>query len=688
MKPSGRIQLPLASKLGMIARYARVRIKEQIVAVAFVVIYLVGFQVLALGSTPRNAVEVAGGIALVVFGLTLFLEGLRLGLMPLGERVGIQLPGRGGLVAIVVFGLLVGVGSTLAEPAIAALRVAGGGVVAWEAPLLFVLLERIPGLLVLAVGAGVGVAVALGLVRFYFGFSLKPLIFAIIPLLIVLSVVFSRTPNLSSIIGLAWDTGAVTTGAVTVPLVLALGIGVSRAARRSEGATSGFGVVMLASAFPVLGVMVLALVVAPSIPEPTSEVEFFSADNRPAALALFADERALTRYAFMTGTEAGRRALFDDADDYHAVLDSLSTSADARQRVLAEVPLDQWLREGASQAERARLTVQIPASDEAATPQTATVIAEETVASVRAVVPLTLLLALVLVLLLRDRPRYLDEVVTGVMLALLGMALLTSGIRLGLAPLGDEIGRQLPQFVGHESGGDRTTIEGFDETIVFTPADPTGSARRFFPLYDGRDVRIVEFRPERHDPVLRRYVHIEGPRILLHPELPVIGIVILMLFAFGMGFGSTLAEPALNALGRTVEDLTVGTVKRGAVVRAVSIGVGVGLIFGVARIVYDVPIVWMLGPPYLILLVLTAFSEETFTGIAWDCGGVTTGTITVPLVLAMGLGIGGALSVVDGFGILALASVYPILSVLIYGLAVRMRRDRVLRETEVGGEHE
>lgn len=634
----------------MVGGYASSRLREQLKAVAFVVVYLVAFQFLVFGTAPAEAFRVAAGIAMVVFGLAFFLEGLLLGLMPLGQRVGIRLATRGGIVALVFFGVLVGVGSTLAEPAIAALRVAGAGVTAWEAPLLFFLLERIPGVLILSVGAGVGVAVAVGLLRFFFGFSLKPIILIVVPVLLAATVFLAQSPNLAMIIGLAWDTGAVTTGPVTVPLVLALGIGVSRAAGKSEGAAGGFGTVMLASMFPVLGVMALGVFVEPRVPEPVSEREFFSEEFRESALRLFADESDLRRYAILNAGEDGRNAIFGDEETYREAVRLLTLNG--------EFVADTQASPGA-------------------------VLLEEVGSSLRAVIPLTALLGIVLVVLLRDRPRYLDEVILGIVFALVGMTFLAGGIRLGLAPLGDDVGRRLPQVLSEQDfAGDPVVIEQFDPDRVLTALDATGTAVPFFYLHDGDTVNIVPFDAERYDPVSRRYIHQPQTSRWYQLNLPFVGIVLVMIFAFGMGYGSTLAEPALNALGRTVEDLTVGTVRRHSVVRAVSIGVGIGLVVGVARIMYGIPIVWTIVPPYLVLLPLSILSEESFVGISWDSGGVTTGPVTVPLVLAMGLGIGGALGVVDGFGILAMASVYPILTVMIFGLFVRMKERRTIREAE------
>ena len=107
--------------------------------------------------------------------------------------------------------------------------------------------------------------------------------------------------------------------------------------------------------------------------------------------------------------------------------------------------------------------------------------------------------------------------------------------------------------------------------------------------------------------------------------------------------------------------------------KAVSLGVAFGIAAGVAKLMFDLPLVWMLVPSYLLAIVLTFFSNEQFVNVAWDSAGVTTGPITVPLVLAMGLGVGDAVQVVEGFGMLSMASIGPILAVLATGLWVRLR---------------
>jgi hypothetical protein len=151
-------------------------------------------------------------------------------------------------------------------------------------------------------------------------------------------------------------------------------------------------------------------------------------------------------------------------------------------------------------------------------------------------------------------------------------------------------------------------------------------------------------------------------------------------FSWFLGFGATMAEPALNALGITVQNLTQGVFKKSTLMYAVSTGVAFGIALGLAKIIFDLPLAWLLIPTYLLAVVLTTLSSEEFVNVAWDSAGVTTGPITVPLVLAMGLGIGDAVDVVEGFGMLSMASIGPILSVLATGLWVQLK---TRMETEV-----
>ena len=154
------------------------------------------------------------------------------------------------------------------------------------------------------------------------------------------------------------------------------------------------------------------------------------------------------------------------------------------------------------------------------------------------------------------------------------------------------------------------------------------------------------------------------------------GLAVVIGFAFILGFGATLAEPALNALGMTVQNLTNGAFKKSMLMYSVAGGVAVGIALGVAKVVLGVDLMKVLLPLYLVGVMLTIFSTEEFVNVAWDSAGVTTGPVTVPLVLAMGLGVGNAVSAVEGFGILSLASICPIVAVLSMGLIIQFMNKR------------
>jgi len=680
-----QIKIPPKEAMRMIYGYAKSRIVEQAKSIAFIIIYLVLFQVVILRVPLENALGTAGGLTLVIFGLAFFLEGLVLGLMPIGERVGVKLPLKVGIVAISVFGFVLGFGATFAEPAISALRMAGSTITAWDSPLLFMLLEHHSELLVISVGAGVGIAVALGMCRFYFSWSIKPFIYITIPVLLGLSLYASFDPNLSKIIGLAWDCGAVTTGAVTVPLVLALGIGVSRASNQG-GSEGGFGIILLASAFPILAVLTLGMYLNIQSPQPTAETFFFSPEGKAIADQVFINDDELEWHLFTHGTSAGRIAHFGDKAAYENALLSLENDPQMRKKYLGDMSMATWIIEHASPEER-HLLVEANLDDQAVPPLTKVgeTLKEETIAGMRAVIPLTLLLLLVLLFFLREKLRYRDEIALGIGFTLIGMILLTSGIRLGLGALGTEVGKHIPKaFSSEEKFIGRVVIHDFDSTHLYKAVAMNGAQKTFFNMYDHvydhDEVKAIEYHPELHDVAERRYTHMLTESPLFSKRYVFLGFVLILLFAFGMGYGATLAEPALNALGMTVESMTVGALKRSKIVQVVSIGVGLGICLGLSRILFDLPLIWLIVPSYLLLLVLTLFSEEEFTAIAWDSGGVTTGPVTVPLVLAMGLGIGGELHISDGFGILAMASTFPIITVLSYGLYNKRKQSQTLIE--------
>jgi hypothetical protein len=622
-------------------RYFREKVIEQLKSVWFIIAYLMVFQVFLLRLPIIYGLTIALGVLFVVIGLTFFMEGLRLGLMPFGETIGAILPRNSKLPMILTFAFLLGLGATFAEPAISVLKKAGGGVRPEDAPLLYSLLNDFSGQLVLSVGVGVGIAVAMGIFRFFFGWSLKVFIIPLVTLLLVLTLYAYADPLLTPVIGLAWDCGAVTTGPVTVPLVLALGIGVCRIigndnAQSSGGADAGFGIVTLASLLPILAVLLLGYyhqfardyygaanyvgaavqrTVAATSPaaspnlEHDTETPRFTQEEFEAYLRdrkLPKDPRSYeTRYV-------GGEVVLEDGRivhrDVEIVLHKVEKHGVIENFVLSQTrrPWDNTLQIGQELLGALRVSAQ-------------------------AILPLCVFMFVTLLVILKEKLRKGDEITLGIVFALIGMALFSLGLTMGLTPLGTQLGSNVP--------------------VTFASIVPWGRSGSVPAVFDN----------------------------------PVVGKVVTMLFAFFLGYGATLAEPALNAMGETVEDVTVGVFKKKLLMQVVAIGVGLGIAAGVAQMAFEsLDLTMLLVPPYLLLLILTVISSDEFVNFAWDGAGVTTGPITVPLVLAMGLGIGANVpGVIDGFGILALASVGPILTVLMVGLVVsRSRKDEISAVTD------
>ena len=143
-------------------------------------------------------------------------------------------------------------------------------------------------------------------------------------------------------------------------------------------------------------------------------------------------------------------------------------------------------------------------------------------------------------------------------------------------------------------------------------------------------------------------------------------------YGFLIGFATTMAEPALIALSIKADEVSLGQLKGMWLRTLVSIGVGIGIVIGCARIVDGTNIAWWLIPGYLFVLAMTPFAPKFIVPIAYDCGGVTTSTVTVPLVTALGVGLAqrtpGRDPMIDGFGLIAFASLLPMIIVMSYGM--------------------
>jgi hypothetical protein len=467
---------------------------------------------------------------MVIFGLVFFLEGIRIGLVPIGEMVGDTMPGKSKMRTVLTFAFLLGVLAAFGEPVLGSLQIAGAGVDPVKAPFLYYLLVKNPLILSVTVSLGVGIAVLIGTLRFIYGWSLKPIILPLVGLALILTLIAASNHNLFTVVGLAWDTGAVIVGPVLCPLVLSLGLGVCRATGRSDTGMAGFGMVGLISVLPITMVILLSYVLY---------------------------------YLFGNGFTI--------------------TDLPAKTSGIASVSAIAW---------------------------------ESFVLAVRATIPIFTFLYVFIRLFLKEKGIPFSQLLLGVGFAIFGLFLFNFGLAVGLADLGNQIGNRLP--------------------LSFHPADQS-----LFPSE--------------------------------------IGKVIVVAFGVLLGYGATLAEPAFNILGQQIEDVTQGAFKKWLFSQAVAGGVGIGAGLGLASVTYGINLLYLLIPPYVLLFILTIFNNEKYVNIAWDGGAVTTGPVTVPLKIAIGLALSHATGFAEGFGVLALASAYPVLNILLLGLYVK-RCEKKLEE--------
>lgn len=538
-----KIRLEAIDVYRILYPYINSRFKEQIRAVVPLVIYLLLFQTILLRQSIQNSVTITAGIFAIVIGLVFFMEGLSKGLMPFAEILGNKLPQRSRLSTIIIITFLLGVGVTYAEPAIGALKTAGSIVNPESAPYLYFMLNQYGDIIPVAVGIGVGIASVIGTLRFLRGWSLKSLIYITIVPTLSLTILTLFNEDLKSIIGLAWDCGAVTTGPVTVPLVISLGIGVASASERGSSSLSGFGIVTLASLFPIIAVLLF-----------------------------------------------GNGIYFLSSKDLSIIKAESSSSVAVDTGLFSQTPY------------------------------------MEILLGIRATIPLVIFLFIVLRFVIKEKLKNPIYITYGIILLILGMIIFNIGLTYGLSNLGNQSGGSIPAAFAK--------LESIDNS----------------PLYS--------------------YSW---------------GISIAFLFAFFLGFGATLAEPALNSLGYTVEHLSNGVFKKSMLIYSVSSGVGLGILLGILKITFDLHLYIFLIPLYIIGILLTVFSSEEYVNVAWDSAGVTTGPVTVPLVLAMGIGLGNSLDVSEGFGILSLASICPIISVLSMGLIIKAIANRKIAVSATDG---
>lgn len=235
-------------------------------------------------------------------------------------------------------------------------------------------------------------------------------------------------------------------------------------------------------------------------------------------------------------------------------------------------------------------------------------------ATIKDVLPIAVVLVFFQAVVLRKRVPHLKSVLIGGLYVVLGLGLFLFGLKEALFPLGEAMARQLtdPAFVGN-------------------PTDWTAHGWTY-------------------------------------------------LFAFAIGFSTTIAEPSLIAVAIKAREVSGGTVKEWGLRIAVAVGVALSLVFGTYRIVTGTPLYVYMIAGYAIVIVQTMFAPKTIVPLAYDSGGVTTSTVTVPLVAALGLGLAstvpGRSPALDGFGLIALASLFPMITVMGYAQLVQWNEAR------------
>jgi len=217
------------------------------------------FQLVVLQEPLPNMLSILFGLMLVVMGLTFFIFGLEMGLFPIGESMAQAFARKGSVFWLMIFAFCLGFGTTVAEPALTAVAgeaaevAAEGGMIASEA----VAMDDYANGLRYTVALSVGIAIMLGVLRILKGWSIQYMIIGGYVGVVVLTMFAPE-----SIIGVAYDSGGVTTSTITVPLVTALGVGLASAIKGRNPMIDGFGLIAFASLLPMMFVMVYGMVVA------------------------------------------------------------------------------------------------------------------------------------------------------------------------------------------------------------------------------------------------------------------------------------------------------------------------------------------------------------------------------------------------------------------------------------------
>ena len=232
-------------------------------------------------------------------------------------------------------------------------------------------------------------------------------------------------------------------------------------------------------------------------------------------------------------------------------------------------------------------------------------------------------------LVLRQKIPHLKQVLFGFVYVLVGLTLFLVGLEVALFPIGKLMAQQLtdPSFIQRAAGVVSGTLEWDDYAWVY-------------------------------------------------------------LFAAAIGFATTIAEPALIAVAIKAQQVSGGTITIWGLRIAVAIGVAIGIALGAFRIVTGTPLHYYIIAGYIVVIIQTIYAPRIIIALAYDSGGVTTSTVTVPLVAALGLGLAsnipGRSALIDGFGLIAFASLFPIMTVMGYAQIGEWRARRIMKREQSG----
>ena len=473
-----------------------------------IIVVVAVFQFLVLQQVPEGLNSMMVGLGIVVLGIALFLQGLEMGVFPIGKSLSDEFAAKGSLPWLMIFGFFMGFSAVIAEPALIA--------VAEQAEIISE--GRVdPLVLRLLVASSVGAVISVGVLRIILGL---PLHWMMIGGYLTVVVVTFFAPE--EIVGLAYDSGGVTTNIVTVPLIAALGLGLAASIRGRNPLIDGFGLVALAVMVPMITVQLYGVVVFT-----LGDVE-------------------------STGSAA-------------EVVQAMQEQADTA----------------------------IPGSPSGLLMDLGTM--------VRDVLPIIMVILIFQFAVIRKRIPRLAMVSFGFLLVIIGLYAFVVGLKLGLFPIGERMAEQL-------IANDR--------------------------------------------------------------------IVFVYLFAFAIGFATTMAEPALIAVGKKAEEAASGRINGNAIRLIVALGVAIGITIGVHRIISGDSIHMYIIAGYSVVILLTWLAPRYIIALAYDLGGVTTSEVTVPLITALGIGLAthieGRNIMIDGFGLIAFASIFPIVTVMLYAIVAEL----------------